>query len=153
MLSPPHRANLLNAAYDVIGVAVVRSGDQLYVVQDFGHALPTYTAPQAKEQIAAAVAQIRHRANQSNLALVKLSTADEAACSMANDDKLGTLPVHQLAQRYTVLSYAGLQPTPLPLVAEKALSNGNLQNFSIGTCYARTPTYPTGAYWIVLSLE
>jgi uncharacterized protein YkwD len=44
MLSPPHRANLLNPAYNVVGLGVVRSGDRLYIVQDFGHALPHYSA-------------------------------------------------------------------------------------------------------------
>jgi uncharacterized protein YkwD len=43
MLSPPHRANLLNPAYNVVGLGVVRSGDRLYIVQDFGHALPNYS--------------------------------------------------------------------------------------------------------------
>ncbi len=33
MLSPPHRANLLNPEYKVIGLGVVRSGDRLYIVR------------------------------------------------------------------------------------------------------------------------
>ena len=28
-----------------------------------------------------------------------------------------------------------------------------LHSFSVGTCYRRTDTYPTGVYWVVLSLE
>ena len=39
MHSPPHRANLLNAGYNVAGFSVVRSGSFLYVTQDFGHSL------------------------------------------------------------------------------------------------------------------
>ncbi len=39
MHSPPHRANLLNAGYNVAGFSVVRSGSLLYVTQDFGHSL------------------------------------------------------------------------------------------------------------------
>jgi uncharacterized protein YkwD len=35
MHSPPHRANLLNANYNVAGFSVVRSGSLLYVTQDF----------------------------------------------------------------------------------------------------------------------
>ncbi len=57
MLSPPHRANLLNPAYNVVGLGVVRSGDRLYIVQDFGHALPNYSAAEVKDRIAATVAQ------------------------------------------------------------------------------------------------
>ena len=153
MHSPPHRANLLNPDYNVIGMGVVRSGDRLYIVQDFGHALPNYSAGEVKDRIAATVAQARHQAKQPDLARVDLPAADAAACSMAQADKLGTSPVHQLAQRYTVLTYTSLHPETLPANADHALSSHNLHSFSVGACYARTETYPTGVYWIVLSLD
>jgi uncharacterized protein YkwD len=153
MLSPPHRANLLNPAYNVIGLGVVRSGDRLYIVQDFGHALPNYSAVEVKERIAATVAQARHRANQPDLARLDLPAADDAACSMAQADKLGTSSVHQIAQRYTVLTYTSLHPETLPANASHVLASHNLRSFSVGTCYARTETYPTGVYWVVLSLD
>ena len=153
MLSPPHRANLLNPAYNVVGLGVVRSGDRLYIVQDFGHALPNYSIDEVKELIAAAVERARREANRSGLARRDLPSADDAACSMAQADKLGTLAVHQLAQRYTVISYTNLYPDALPENAGPTLHSPNLWNFSVGACYARTETYPTGAYWVVLSLE
>jgi len=153
MLSPPHRANLLNPAYNVAGLGVVRNGDQLYIVQDFGHALPNYSVTEVKDRIAATVQQSRHQDNQPDLTRRDLPTADEAACSMAQADKLGTSPVHQLAQRYTVLTYTSLHPETLPANSGSALSAHNLHSFSVGVCYARTETYPTGVYWVVLSLE
>jgi hypothetical protein len=137
---------------------VVRSGDRLYIVQDFGHALPSYSAAEVKDKIAATVIQARHQANQPALArrdfLSKdLPTADDAACSMAHADKLGTSPIHQLAQRYTVLTYNSLHPEALPANAAGMLASHNLRSFSVGACYARTETYPTGVYWVVLSLD
>ncbi|MGD0570208.1 MAG: CAP domain-containing protein [Candidatus Sulfotelmatobacter sp.] len=153
MLSPPHRANLLNPAYNVVGLGVVRSGDRLYIVQDFGHALPNYSAAEVKAQVAATVAQARRQARQPDLARQDLPTADDVACSMAQADKLGTSPVRQLAQRYTVLTYTSLHPETLPASASQMLASHNLRSFSIGACYARTQTYPTGVYWVVLSLD
>lgn len=153
MLSPPHRANLLNPAYNVIGVGVVRSGDRLYIVQDFGHSLPAYTLTELKDRIAVAVNQARHEAGQPALSRRDLLIADDAACSMAHADKLGTSPVHKLAERFTVLTYTSLHPEILPNGATHALSNPNLQRFSIGACYGRTETYSTGVYWLVLTLE
>jgi uncharacterized protein YkwD len=153
MLSPPHRANLLNPAYNVIGLGVVRSGDRLYIVQDFGHALPNYSAAEVKERIAASVARARHRVGKADLRRHDLTATDDAACSMAHADKLGTAPVHQLAQRYTVLTYTSVRPEILPADAGRALASRSLKSFSVGTCYARTETYPTGVYWVVLSLE
>jgi uncharacterized protein YkwD len=153
MLSAPHRANLLNPSYNVIGLGVVRSGDRLYIVQDFGHALPNYSAAEVKDRIAATVVLARHQANQPDLARRDLLTADDAACSMAQADKLGTSPVRQLAQRYTVLTYTSLHPETLPASAGHVLSSHNLRSFSVGVCYGRTDTYPTGVYWVVLSLD
>ncbi len=153
MLSPPHRANLLNPAYNVVGLGVVRSGDRLYIVQDFGHALPNYSPTEVKGRIAATVAQTRRQANQPELARRDLPNADDAACSMAHADKLGTASVHQLAQQYTVLTYTSLHPETLPANASHMLGGRNLRSFSVGACYAHTETYPTGVYWVVLSLD
>jgi uncharacterized protein YkwD len=153
MLSPPHRANLLNPAYNVVGMGVIRSGERLYVVQDFGHALPNYSLAEVKDRIASAVAQTRSHASASELPRQDLATADEAACSMAQADKLGTPAVHELAQRYTVLTFTSLHPETLPQGTDHAIASHNLRSFSIGACYARTETYPTGVYWVVLSLD
>jgi uncharacterized protein YkwD len=153
MLSPPHRANLLNPSYNVVGQGVVRSGDRLYIVQDFGHALPNYSAAEVKERIAAAVNQRRHQTRQHELPRRDLPVADDAACSMAQADKLGTSSVRKLAQRFTVLTYTSLHPETLPTGTSHAIASRNLHSFSIGACYGRTDTYPTGVYWVVLSLE
>src|SRR6266853_3088548 len=130
MLSPPHRANLLNPAYNVVGLGAVRSADRLYVVQDFGHALPNYSAAQMKDRIAATVAATRRQVKQPGLARRDLLTADEAACSMAQADKLGTSPIHQLAQRYTVLTFTSLNPETLPAGANSVIARRNLRGFS-----------------------
>ena len=68
MLSPPHRANLLNPAYNVVGLGVVRNGDRLYIVQDFGHALPNYSSNDVKERVALAVEHKRRSFNRGQLA-------------------------------------------------------------------------------------
>jgi uncharacterized protein YkwD len=153
MLSPPHRANLLNPAYNVVGLGVVRSGDRLYIVQDFGHAVAASLPGEVKDQVAAAVNQMRHQASQPNLRRSDQVAADDAACSMAQADKLGTPPVRKLAESSTVLSFTSLHPDTLPAELAHAISSPNLRTYSVGACYSRTGTYPTGVYWIVLSLQ
>jgi uncharacterized protein YkwD len=153
MLSPPHRANLLNPNFNVVGMGVVRSGDQLYIVQDFGHALPNYSVADVKNQVAAAVNQMRRQASQPELQRRDLPAADDAACSMAKADKVATAPVHNLAQRFTVISYTSLHSEMLPSGAAHAIGSQNMTGFSVGACYGKTNTYPTGVYWVVLALE
>lgn len=153
MFSAPHRANLLNPAYNVAGLGVVRDGDRLYIVEDFGHALPNYSPVETKDRIAATVNHVRRQADQPELQRRDLLIADDAACSMAQADKLGTSPILKLAQRYTVLTYTTLHPESLPTGASRAITRHYLNSFSVGACYAHTETYPTGVYWIVLSLN
>lgn len=153
MLSPPHRENLLNASYNVVGIAAIRSGEQLYIVQDFGRALPTYSLAEVKERVAGTLARTRQRGKQPRLASRPLPDADEAACSMAHEDSLGTPAVRRLASRYTILSYTTLHPEELPLSAMHAISSHSLLTYSVGACYARTQTYPTGVYWLVVAFE
>jgi len=152
MLSPPHRANLLNPAYNVVGLGVVRSGDHLYIVQDFGHALPNYSSADVKNRVAMAVNQLRHQARQQDLQRRDLATADSAACSMAHANSLGAASISPTAGA-TVLTYTSLHPEVLPLGSEHAIAGRNQRSFSIGACYGRTDTYPMGVYWVVLSLE
>ncbi|HEY1660711.1 MAG TPA: CAP domain-containing protein [Candidatus Sulfotelmatobacter sp.] len=153
MLSPPHRANLLNSTFNVIGLGIVRSGNRLYIVQDFGHALPTYSTTEVKDRIGAAITRMRHQSGEHGLTQRDLAAADAVACSMAQADKISTASVHQLAQRYSVLSYTTLHPETLPDDANRALRIRNLRGFSVGACYARTESYPTGAYWVVVALD
>lgn len=153
MLSPPHRANLLNPTYNVVGLGVVRSRDRLYIVQDFGHALPNYSTDEVKERIASAVERRREQEKRRELERRDLAGADEAACSMAHADRMGTSAVRSLAERYTVLTYTSVHPETLPKQATRALSSRNLRSFSVGSCYRRTESYPSGVYWVVLSLE
>src|SRR5207302_8287114 len=112
-----------------------------------------YSAAQMKDRIAATVAATRRQVKQPGLARRDLLTADDAACSMAQADKLGTSPVHQLAQRYTVLTFTSLNPETLPAGSHSVIARRNLRSFSVGVCYARSETYPTGVYGGVLSLE
>jgi len=153
MLSPPHRANLLNPAYNVVGLGVVRSADRLYIVQDFAHALPAYSPDEVKDHIAAAVNQLRHQAGRPLLPRHDLMNADVAACSMAKADKLGTSTVRKLAGNSTILTYTSSHPETLPVEASHAIGSPNLHSFSVGVCNARSDTYPTGVYWVVLSLD
>jgi len=153
MLSPPHRANLLNPAYNVVGLGVVRGGDRIYIVEDFGHALPTYSQDEVKERIAAAVNQARRQTSLPDLKRLDLISADEAACSMARADRIGTGRLGDLAQHHSVVTFTSLRPEVLPDGATRAITRAGVQSFSIGACYSRTDTYPTGVYWVVLAVD
>jgi len=134
-------------------LGVVRSGDRLYIVEDFGRALPNDSVDDVKNRVSAAVDEMRRRSGQPELPRRDLLPADQIACSMARADKLGTSLGRKLAEQATVLTYTTLHPETLPNGAAHAINSRSLRSFSVGACYSRTETYPMGVYWIVLSLE
>jgi uncharacterized protein YkwD len=149
MHSPPHRANLLNPGFNVAGFGVVRAGYSLYVAQDFGHSLPVYSPRQAGGLVSGSIARMRRDAHLPPLQWMDSDAAEAAACSMARADSLKTA-----APRGSyILRYTTAQPETLPATAAKAIEDRALHAFSVGTCYARTNSYPNGVYWVTLVLQ
>jgi uncharacterized protein YkwD len=149
MHSPPHRENLLNPGYNVAGFGVVRVGLSLYVAQDFGHSLPAYSPRQAGGLVSGSIARTRREANLPQLQWMDNDAAEAAACSMARADSLKTVA----SRGSYVLRYTTEQPQILPDAAAKAIEERAVHTFSVGTCYARTTSYPNGVYWVTLVLQ
>jgi uncharacterized protein YkwD len=151
MLSPPHRENLLDASFNVAGFGVIRLGERLYVVQDFGHSLPPYTADQTEEAIVAAVARARRAEHLPALARKTESELRSAVCSMAEQDRLATTAMRRVAQHYNIVSYTNLHPEVLPASAVRLIGEQRFSNMAVNVCYGRTGTYPSGVYWVGLA--
>jgi uncharacterized protein YkwD len=149
MHSPPHRENLLNPGYNVAGFGVLRAGQSLYVAQDFAHSLPAYSPRQAGGLVSGSIARTRREANLPQLQWMDSDAAEAAACSMARADSLKTVASHGSY----VLRYTTEQPQILPDAAAKAIEGRTVHTFSVGTCYARTTSYPNGVYWVTLVLQ
>lgn len=147
MASPPHRDNLLNANFNVAGIAVYRRNNRIYVAQDFGDSLPSYSVKQAQELVEASIEQLRAQANMPKLERTSSSGAASTACAMAQADSLSAATPPPGAY---MLRYTSMIPGSIPSTISKVISQRGLHTYSAGTCYARTQKYPNGAYWVVL---
>jgi uncharacterized protein YkwD len=146
MHSPPHRANLLNSGYNVAGFSVIRSGSLLYVTQDFGHSLPAHSDDEAEVLVGRIVDRIRAQTRLPGLHRMDGSEATDAACGMAKADSLrAPAPPARVILRYTTS-----QPQILPENASRAITSRSVRAFAVGSCYARTASYPIGVYWVAL---
>jgi cysteine-rich secretory family protein len=142
-------ANLLNAGYNVAGFSVVRSGSLLFVAQDFGHSLPSYSSHEAESLVADSVDRLRAQHHLPQLQLLSGSSAHAQACDMA---KAGSLRSAPLAGRL-ILRYTTSQPQTVPENVARATNNPSIRAFAVGSCYARSASYPTGVYWVVLAFN
>lgn len=146
MNSAPHRTNLLNPGYNVVGFGAVWSGSILYVTQDFGHSLPMLSSKTGADAVAARISRVRSQFNLADMERMDGDSAQASACSMAKADSLNQ---PSSGGRY-IIRYTGMQPDTLPASAARAIADAGIHAFSVGTCYGRTATYPSGVYWVTL---
>lgn len=149
MNSPHHRENLLNPDYNMVGLAVVRSGNMIYVTEDFAQTLPRRSAQQAEDLVAGSVTRSRRDAGLSHLQRGDGTAVESAACTMAQADALNPASVKG---RY-VVTYTSLRPEELPSSAAKPIRDGEAHSFAVGACFSRTNQNPGGAYFIVLTFD
>jgi uncharacterized protein YkwD len=152
MRSTPHRENLLDRGFNVAGVAAIWSKGRLYVVEDFAHQVPSYTAEQSRQLVARAIDEMRQQAELTALVQLTPSNLNEAACSLARESRPNA---HLLATAYDnrkIITYTQSRPEILPPGALRLLRDPGVRQFAVGACYARNAAYPTGTYWIAILL-
>ncbi|MGD0793344.1 MAG: CAP domain-containing protein [Terriglobales bacterium] len=152
MRSAPHRENLLDRGFNVAGVAAIWSKGRLYVVQDFAREVPSYSAQQSGKLVGQAVDEMRQQAGLPELVQLTPPKLDEAACSLAREDRLNA---HLLATAYDnrkIIAYTQSRPEVLPQAALQLLRDPGVRQFAVGACYARNAAYPTGTYWVAILL-
>jgi uncharacterized protein YkwD len=152
MRSAPHRQNLLDSGFNVAGIAAIWSKGRLYVVQDFAHEVPSYSAEQSGRLVGRAVDEMRQQAGLSKLVQLKPPNLDETACSLARENHPNA---HLLAIAYDnrkIVAYTQSRPEILPPSALRLLRDPGVRQFAVGACYARNAAYPTGTYWVAILL-
>jgi hypothetical protein len=152
MGSPMHRTNVLNSAFDSVGIGIVENGGVIYVVEDFAHRVPDLKDDDAAERVAEQFSKYRQTAGAANLPHIGNGRLQQMACSMAQHEALDGKAPFSLPKARFAASYATVDPDQLPSnVANLSTLNG-IGHFSVGACYARTSKYPTGLYWVTIVL-
>ena len=148
MLSPPHRANILNPKYDAFGVGVVRRGKYLWVTEDFVHRVADLSAEKAGDSIAEALT--RARRGGPRLTRVNVPALNRLACDMAKQDRLDTRRALDTPGAQSAVVYTADEPVKLPSDALGMAEDRNIRKFAVGVCFADSLHYPAGTYWVVL---
>jgi len=152
MRSAPHRRNLLDRGFNVAGVAAIWSHGRLYVVQDFAHEVPSYSAKQSGQLVGRAVAAVRQEAGLPELVQLTPPNLDDAACSLARESRPNARLLATSYDNRRIITYTQSRPEVLPQGAMSLLRDPGVQQFAVGTCYARSAAYPTGTYWVAILL-
>ena len=152
MRSAPHRENLLDRGFNVAGVAAIWSKGRLYVVQDFAHEVPSYSAQQSGKLVGRSIDEMRQQAGLPELRQLTPRNLDEAACKLAGENRPNARLLATAYDNRQIITYTQSRPEILPQGALRMLRNPGVRQFAVGACYARNAAYPTGIYWIAILL-
>ena len=148
MHSPPHRAAILSSDYDYVGVGVLRTGDEIYVTEDFAHKLPEYSEPEAEAVVVMAIdsfAKANGRLTPNRRPRLQLR---QTACAMARNDALDSDALRGPGV-HSVMAWTAADPAKLPKGASQVLLP-EVSGYSLGACFAPSVSHPGGVYWIVM---
>jgi hypothetical protein len=120
MHSPPHRANILAADLNSIGVAVAERDGQLFAVEDFSDTVTDLTLEQQERQAGARLRELGMRLTNS----VQDARKD---CAMAHG--FTGSPAPRFKVRYTTTD-----PSELPKELEEKIQSGHYRSAAVGAC-------------------
>jgi len=136
MMSPGHRANILNPDYNAVGISVARVNKEIYVTEDFAHVVAAYSAEEFRQGVIAAFNRMRVAHRLGPIDSHADAGLDQEACKSHTDLERVLLGTSQ-ATRATMFN--ATEPDKLPPALDQAASDVLLHRMSIGVCFRSGP--------------
>jgi uncharacterized protein YkwD len=152
MHSPGHRANLLNPAYNQMGVGIVRSGDRLWATEDFGTGISRLSSDDFERAVEQQIASLRKKQGLptmealSSLQLRRMACAGDASGGAA----MAALPRRNM-QAYS-FNFTTPNAADLPNVLTKRVLEMPTGGYSIGACLLQAGNNGMSTYRVLIAL-
>jgi len=150
--SLPHRANMLNASYDGVGIAVVNLHGIIFVVEDFAHRIADIGDDAAAQRIGEHFAALRDQYGLRPLEFVgepRVHAMVEQMAGRETPDSHGPL---ELPGARFAASYATTSLDEIPASVARLASLRGAGVCTVSVRFARTPKYPSGLFWVSIVL-
>jgi uncharacterized protein YkwD len=145
MHSPHHRANILDAKSNAIGIAFGERDGELYATEDFAHLLGSYTAAQFREQLLADFNRLRRSHGLAAMAASTDPRLEAAACKATlNPQKV----IRELPGATNLAMFTASEPDDFPASMKSAAGDKSLHRMSIGVCFKPDPKAGFSMYWV-----
>lgn len=152
MRSPGHRDNMLNPAYDAVGIGVAHVGSAYWITEDFAKVTPSLSSQQAED---AAATSFEYRWKAGHSAVPKRATIEalrtyacEAAKSGGRLHRAGFTYEGKPAQE--VVGFSTPEPSALSQQVDAAMQGTHITAYAVGACTPEQSGDP-GQFWIVMA--
>lgn len=120
MHSPGHRANILDADSDSVGIAVVEGSEELYAVEDFARAVVTVSMEEQEKRVGEILAS-------RGLRLLNIGNDARKSCELDRDYVGNSKPKY-------VAHYETPDISQLPETLEKEIQSHRHKSAAVGAC-------------------
>jgi uncharacterized protein YkwD len=145
MLSPGHKANIMNPRYNSVGIGVFEAKGRLWVTQDFAWATAVYNDSEFSQAMISAFNQARKQKGISPLLARVDPHLSSLACGAKGD-------VHNIAAGINgnggkVFLFTLSEPTHIPGELSEHLLSSHRVN--VGVCFSPDPQHGYANFWVV----
>jgi uncharacterized protein YkwD len=146
MQSPGHRANILHPDYNAVGISIVERDRELFVTQDFAHALASYTEKQFRDAVISKFNQARRAKGLPEISIVVDPRLRKPACAQdLNPDKI----IQEIPGAVGLVVFSVSAPDALPEDLRRMVGDKTLQRMNIGVCLQTGGTTGFSKFWVV----
>lgn len=146
MTSPGHRANILSASYNAVGIGVVEKQGRIYVAQDFIFLVPNYSESQFNAAFAEAFNLARKARGIRPIYAREDAALHELACS--TDGNAGKL-ANNLTGVSAVVAFTSSDPHHLPAELNSRAANADFHTMKFGACFRPDQEHGYANFWVV----
>jgi hypothetical protein len=146
MTSPGHRANILSASYNAVGIGVVEKQGKIYVAQDFIFLVPSYSESQFNAAFAEAFNLARKARGIRPIYAREDAAFHELACTTdGNASKLA----NSVTGVSAVVVFTSSDPHHLPAELNPRAANADFHTMKFGACFRPDQGHGYANFWVV----
>ncbi len=150
MNSSGHRANILSASYNAVGIGVVEKNGRGYVTQDFIFLVPDYSESQFNSAFAEAFNLARKSKGIRPLQAREDPALHHLACTTdGNAVKLAD----ELSGVSAVVAFTSSDPHHLPQEINPRVANADFHRMDYGVCYRPDQQHGYANFWVVATFR
>lgn len=146
MLSPGHRANIMNARYNAVGIGVYEANGRLWVTQDFAWTTAVYNDIEFGNAMIHAFNRARERKGIRPLDAHLDPRLSALACSAKGEVQNVAAGLNGNGR---VFLFTLSEPTQMPEQLTGHLLSNAYQRVNVGACYSPDPQHGYANFWVV----
>lgn len=151
MTSPGHRANILSASYNAVGIGVVENQGKIYVAQDFIFLVPSYSEAQFNAAFVEAFNLVRKARGIRPIYVREDADLHQLACT--TDGNAGKLANNLTGVSATgvssVVAFTSSDPHHLPPELNPRAANADFHIMKFGACFRPDQEHGYANFWVV----